>query len=770
MAAGLSSRAAVSVAVLGCGAYFVSVIPGARSYGGHSGFWENGVYAAVILACGVVCLMRAITGRSDRIAWALIGAGLTSYGAGAVVFYNFVEGLDEIPYPSAADGFWLMLYPLAIVGIGLMVRARTAGSVASMWLDGIVSGLGLVSLSAAFIFPRITENAGGPLAGMIANFMYPSLDLALVATVVGAMATVGAWREPSWLLLGAGFVVFAGSDSVYLLQVIGNSYQPGSLVDGSYLLGSVLVALAAYRSNRDDGAVPAPVRSQSRSFLIPACFTLAAIAVLVIGAGTDISNLGTVLAAVALFAAWARTGLAVREVVGLSDSRRQARTDTLTGLPNRRAFYELLERAEAGRAAGRSAAVLLIDLDRFKEINDALGHQVGDEVLRAVSRRFATAVPDGGTIARLGGDEIALLLPGMDTAEAGKLAQQLLDLLAEPFDIQDTSLHIDASIGVTAVQPGTGAGRGLAEADLAMYRAKRARTGWEVYDDDRDGDAWDRIATVEALRAALTDGAGLSVEFQPIVTSAGQQPLGVEALVRWNHPTRGRVAPDAFLPLAERSGLMPMLTRRVLDLSLDEALELRRQSRKIAVSVNLSASDLLDTQLGDYVAEALLSRGLPGQALRIEITESLLVEGAGSAAFLQRLRGLGIRLAVDDYGTGYSSLAYLHDLPVSYLKIDRGFTDRLLRDERTAIIVASTIEMAHRLKLEVVAEGVETDPQQAWLLAHGCDLLQGYLIGRPMTADRLHTWLAERPEPVPPPAPVGQRFIRPLRVPMGHAP
>jgi EAL domain-containing protein (putative c-di-GMP-specific phosphodiesterase class I) len=247
---------------------------------------------------------------------------------------------------------------------------------------------------------------------------------------------------------------------------------------------------------------------------------------------------------------------------------------------------------------------------------------------------------------------------------------------------------------------------------------------------------------VEALREAITRKR-LSLEFQPIVTAAGR-PVGVEALIRWNHPTRGRVPPDTFLPLAEHAGLMPAVTRAVLEMSLDEACALRRRGWTVPVSMNLSASDLLDDSLVDIVAEALAERGLPGAALRIEITESLLVEGATAGDFLTRLRALGIDLAVDDYGTGYSSLAYLHDLPVSYLKIDRGFTDRLPQDGRTAIIVASTIEMAHRLDLRVVAEGVENDDQLDWLREFGCDLVQGYHIGRPVGAERLHTWLAER--------------------------
>jgi diguanylate cyclase (GGDEF)-like protein len=738
------ARAVVAVAV---GAYIVSLIPGVRPQAGFSEFWDVGVYVAVLLGSSAVCGLRAVRVRTDRAAWAFIAVGLASYAAGTLIYNNYLQHWSSVPYPSVSDGLWLSLYPLVIVGIGLMIRARMAGSVASMWLDGLVSGLGLASMSAAIVFPRVTQGASGPPAAIITNFAYPLLDLALVATVVGAMAALGAWRQRAWMLLGAGFLVFSGADSWFLVQLADDSYQSGSAVDACYLVAAALVAMAAGVTKDTAIDEPRAWRMQTRSFLVPGCFALLAIAVLAIGAAqARTTALGVALAVGALTAAWARTSLAVREVVQLSDSRRQALTDALTGLPNRRAFYKILEAAEAATPpAGQTgvASVILTDLDGFKEINDALGHQLGDQLLREVSQRFAANVPPGGSIARLGGDEMALFVPGMSAAEAGVLSQRLLNTLEEPFTIQGTSLHLGASIGITAVEPGAVASRALAKADLAMYRAKAAHSGWEIYDDQRDGDAWDRLATVEALREALTSG-GLTVEFQPITALSPIRPTGMEALVRWTHPTRGRVAPDAFLPLAEKAGLMPALTRTVLDLSLDEAQALRRLGWRIPVSVNLSASDLLDNNLVHYVATALEERGLPGDALRLEITESLLVDTAGPAgALLYRLRELDVDLAVDDYGTGYSCMAYLHDLPVSYLKIDRGFTDRVLKDDRTAVIVASTIEMAHGLNLKVVAEGVETTDQLDWLHAHGCDLVQGFHIGRPMPSDRMRAWLAE---------------------------
>ena len=538
--------------------------------------------------------------------------------------------------------------------------------------------------------------------------------------------------------------MFATADSWYLLQLAADTYQPGSPVDATYQLAGVLIALAAGAGADESAGKSANRRTERRSFLVPGVSALMAVAVLAIGGRGSISLLSQLLAVGALVAAWGRTALAVREVVQLSDSRRQARTDALTGLPNRRAFYELLDAAQTSAAAGRSAqaaTILLIDLDRFKEINDALGHQVGDEVLVAVSQRFTLHVPAGGTLARLGGDELAVFIPGIPAGPASTLARTLLDALTDPFMIQNISLHLDASIGITVVPLEMGVSRALAQADLAMYRAKESRSGFVVYDENRDGNAWDRLATVEDLREALSAG-GLTVQYQPIVDHDGLTPVAVEALVRWHHPTRGWIRPDEFLPLAERAGLMSRLTRTVLAQALNDAKELRDLGWPLPVSVNLSASDLMDTGLVDDIASGLASRGLRGESLWIEITESLLVDDTTSSEFLRRLRGLGIDLAVDDFGTGYSCMAYLHQLPLSHLKIDRGFTDRLLHDERTAVIVDSTIQMAHRLNLAVVAEGVESIQQLEWLRVHGGDLIQGYHISRPMDAEHLRDWLS----------------------------
>jgi diguanylate cyclase len=740
-------RVARTLTVAAALAYLASLIPGVRHGTGVSTLWDVGVYAGVPLLAAVTCTARAVAVQRDRVAWALFAVGLTSYSAGTVVFNAVLLPGGNPPYPSIADALWLVLYPACILAIWLMVRARMAGFGASMWLDGLVSGLGLGSLSAMLVFTKVTQTDGST-AAVLTNFAYPILDLALLITAVAAITTLGAWRDRGWLLISGGFLTFSVADSWYLLQVADNSYHAGSLVDFTYLAAAAMIAIAS--TPRGDGVPEATVEASSRSFFVPGAFALLAMAVLAAQVREPAMTVAVGLALGALTASWVRTALTVREVVALADSRRQARTDALTGLPNRRAFSEVLQSwlEEPGDGRSRLGCLIIADLDRFKEINDAVGHQIGDELLRELSHRFAQRVPTGGTIARLDGDELAVFVPEMIVDEAVELSRQLLSARDEPFLTQKLALHLTASIGITSVEPGIQVSQALAKADLAMYRAKATHIGWRVYD-QHEPDAWDRLALGEDLREALATGTGLIAEFQPICVLPDLEPVGLEALVRWIHPVRGRIAPDDFLPMAEKAGLMGAITGAVLDLSLDEARRLRDRGCPLSVSVNLSASDLMDDRLVEHVEQALADRGLPGEALRIEITESLLVDtGTGAIDRLLRLRALGVDLAVDDYGTGYSCLAYLHDLPVSHLKIDRGFVGRVLTDDRTAVIVASTIEMAHGLGLKVVAEGLETVEQQDWLLTHGCDLVQGYLLSKPLPADRLYPWLSAHARPV----------------------
>jgi diguanylate cyclase (GGDEF)-like protein len=441
----------------------------------------------------------------------------------------------------------------------------------------------------------------------------------------------------------------------------------------------------------------------------------------------------------------------VRAVEGLADALRLARTDDLTQLPNRRMFLETLDRELDDRDPRAPMAVAIIDLDRFKEINDSFGHHVGDTLLQLVALRLTEAVGTAGVLARLGGDEFGLILPAAGPETAREIAAGVLAALRRPFDLGQLDLHADASIGL-ALFPEQGADRSalLRHADGAMYLAKGEHSGVEVATGGADDDTGrQRLTTLEQLRAGLDRGE-LTLHYQPQLLVAAGAVAGVEALVRWNHPERGLIFPDEFLPLAEHAGLMRRLTAEVLEIALAQCRAWRDEGLYLTVAVNLSASNLQDNCLPAYVADSLARHGVPPDALHLEVTEEVLMRDAERAtAVLTELRAMGIRLAVDDYGTGYSSLAYLHALPLDDLKLDRAFVAHCDTDPRGAAIVKSTVELAHNLGMRMIAEGVEDQAALDCLGEWGCDLVQGYHLSRPQPPEQLTGWLRSRLVPVP---------------------
>ncbi|MGZ4506932.1 MAG: bifunctional diguanylate cyclase/phosphodiesterase [Blastococcus sp.] len=423
----------------------------------------------------------------------------------------------------------------------------------------------------------------------------------------------------------------------------------------------------------------------------------------------------------------------------------EAHHDPLTGLANRRRLIEELEATVYG-AGARSCAVLMIDLDRFKEINDSFGHSVGDDLLCLVGPRLEQALRPGDLLARMGGDEFAVLLPDAGDARAREVADSLSAALRDAFELDGMPLHIDASIGI-ALCPDHGRDRSLllARADTAMYVAKRGRHGFEVWAPDGTPDSRDRLETLEQLRTAL-DTDQLITHYQPKLDLRTGAVIGLEALVRWEHPTRGLLYPDVFLPLAEQAGLMRRLALRVLELSLRDLQSWRAAGHDLSVAVNLSVSNLQDVALPEQVEMLLDSFGVPAAALTLEITEDVLMaDAARSQQVMAGLRRLGVRLSIDDYGTGYSSLSYLRALPVDELKLDRSFVSSLTTDERAAAIVRSTLQLSRDLGMSMVVEGVEDAATLAALREWGCDIAQGYHIARPMAACRFLEWLTGRP-------------------------
>jgi diguanylate cyclase (GGDEF)-like protein len=426
---------------------------------------------------------------------------------------------------------------------------------------------------------------------------------------------------------------------------------------------------------------------------------------------------------------------------------RQALHDALTDLPNRSLLHQrVVEALEVGRRDGTGTGLFILDLDRFKEVNDTLGHPAGDALLEVVARRLLGAVRPGDTVARLGGDEFAVVLPDIDDPiDAIEVAGRIRVALAEPVRLEGLLMDVDVSIGI-ALSPehGDDVEVLMRRADVAMYVAKGEQTGIELYDVARDPNSPGRLGAVTALREAL-DAGQLELYYQPKVGLDDGTVVGIEALVRWRHPERGLVPPDEFIPLAERTGLVHRVTAFVLREALDQVSEWWEQGLRVPVAVNVSMRDLQETDLAGLVAAELDGHGLPPSALVLELTESVLALDPGRAvATLRELADLGVLSSLDDFGTGYSSLLLLERLPVAEIKIDRSFVRRLDEPDADPAMVRSIIGFAHGLGLGVVAEGVETSLAWKVLRELGCDVAQGYRVARPMPAAQATQWLVER--------------------------
>jgi diguanylate cyclase (GGDEF)-like protein len=635
----------------------------------------------------------------------------------------------------SADAAYLAFYPLILSAIVLAVRRELRGIKAAVWFDSILGGLGGACAFAVLLGPVFKNTPGGTFATIVA-LAYPMFDLLLVATVVSLAALQG-WRlTPAWFWALAGLAVMTVSDLVYTLRIAHGSYLMGSILDAGWPLGLALLAGSSHSPTRTR-------RVQRPGLAMPVLATLIGVTVLALASRIHVTSIAVVLAILTLVGAAARTQLAFRQLRRLADLRRQATTDDLTGLPNRRALYAALNGELAGPI--RPRALLLLDLDRFKEVNDSLGHHVGDQLLIRAGRRLRAQLQPGDVLARIGGDEFAVLLPDAEQAHAVEVARRLRGSLADPLTLEGIALHTGVSIGI-ALSPdhGDDVTLLLRRADMAMYRAKERRSGHEVYAENDEQGGQERLRTIHELRVALDEGQ-LVLHYQPKINLQSGEICGVEALVRWDHPIRGLLMPDSFLDLLEESGLMGALTRRVLDQALQQAVRWQSRGLSLSVAVNLSADSLLDASLPAYVASQLALHHLPPSALQLEITEeTLMADRQRARLVLGEVRDLGVQISIDDFGTGYSSLAYLRDLPIDELKLDRLFVAPMTDDPRAMALVGSTISLAHSLGLRMVAEGVEDKTTYNELRRLGCDQVQGYLISRPMPADSLDRWLRRR--------------------------
>jgi diguanylate cyclase (GGDEF)-like protein len=429
-----------------------------------------------------------------------------------------------------------------------------------------------------------------------------------------------------------------------------------------------------------------------------------------------------------------------------AELHRMATTDDLTGLANRERFRDHLNDliTQAG-VEKQPFGVILLDLDRFKEINDTLGHHYGDALLRELGPRLAECAGPGGLVARLGGDEFAVL-PAERTDEVEvleRVATRFLASVSEPVALDEMTVDVGASIGIARFpEDGEDPHALLRHADVAMYAAKEGRTGCQVYAPDLDRNSMQRLSVISDFRRALEEGE-IVVYYQPVVDVDGSEVQGAEGLIRWQHPERGMLPPGAFVETIEQTDLIGPLTRYVLERCIAQCADWRRSGRDLSVAVNLSVRNLLDRDLPGDIERLLDKHELPAEALQLEITESMLMSDPERAlATVTRLSALGARISVDDFGTGYSSLANLRRFPIDELKIDRSFVSPMLNDESDLIIVRSTINLGHDLGLRVIAEGVEDEETLRRLASLGCDLAQGYHMSRPLPADLFADWMA----------------------------
>ncbi len=691
-------------------------------------------------AAASLCIVAALVGYIGQPAGLMLGGSLLVWSLGDLFWSIETLGGADPSTPSLADLFYLAFYPLAYIALVQLVRMEVRRIPLAQWLDGVVAGLGVSAICAAIAFDSVLSSVHGPPAALATNLAYPIGDLVLLALVVGALTMLPTWRNARWIALAFGCAIASIGDIVFLLQSSTGTYQVGTLLDLSWPAAMFLLSLAAWQP----ASMAQPgIRATMSSNMLPVLATGSGLAILLRAALGHVDRVAVILAVVTIFAALIRSMISFGELGRLTArSSRQALTDDLTGLGNRRQFVSSLESVLLVHGDGygqQRAAILLIDVDSFKEVNDSFGHHFGDRILVLLGQRLIETLPGEGVLCRVGGDEFGVILIGADAHEAATVAERITWQLEPAFDLDGASLHIRASIGI-ALAPDHAADSSelLRCADVAMYGAKRAHIPWVVYQPAAD-DTSRRLRLSEDLRSAVSDHE-LQLHYQPQYDLRSGRVIGVEALLRWHHSELGAVSPEEIVARAEHAGLMPLLTDFVLESSLIQCAKWRSAGHILTVSVNLSTTNLLDVGLPDRIRGLLAKHRLPADALVLEVTETtLMADAERSRDVVRRLREMGHVVSLDDFGTGFSSLAYLGGLAVDEIKIDRSLLQPPHPADRSKneAIIRAMIDLGHTLGLRIVAEGIETDDVYAYLTDLGCDSGQGYLMSRPLPADEL---------------------------------
>ena len=719
-----------------------------------------------------LCVLRVFSIRRGRVVPLVLGLALLAWTLGDIALT--IESLHGAtpPVPSLADAFYLSFYPLTYVAVLIFLRSRVRGLAVSSWLDGLVAGLGAASVCAMFLFHGLLKAAGGHALAVATNLAYPTGDLLLLVLVVGGTALLSSdERRAPWLLLAAGAAINVVGDTFNLFSSTPVGASRVGVVFNAIAWPAAILAMSFSVWLRP--ARRSPFRTYRQiGFLLPGLAFVAGLVILLIGAvRPHPAKVAVGLAAATLAVVGVRLVLTVWELRRITEHRRrQAITDELTGLGNRRYLFTLLDDFFADQIEAdpslppRRLAFLFVDLNHFKQINDSFGHPAGDQLLQQLGPRVLAHLRPGDTPVRLGGDEFGIVLLDADAEEAKGVARRLAQALTEAFELGPVRATVGASIGIALAPSDAVDSAGLVWcADVAMYRAKVAGAPFALYDADIDNDG-NRWRMVEELRRGLDEGQ-LVMHYQPQVQLKSGRVLAVEALVRWIHPVHGVIPPLKFLPLAEEGGMMDQLTEWVLDEAIGQCARWRMNGQDLAVSVNVSPSTLLSPGFSETVLATLARHELSPNALVLEITEtSIISDFDGSRAVIDELVASGVTVSIDDFGAGFTSLAHLSALAVRELKLDRAFITGLAGKgrERDLQLVRSTIELGHALGLRVVAEGVEDSATLALLGELGCDVAQGYYVSRPKPARELAIRAGEADSPgLPAAAPAGSSVTPP---------
>ena len=729
---GVALRVA-SWAVLAVGVIIFILAPAADSSTGKS--FETYCMGLFFILLLVRIGWAAYRQRSHRSGLVLLFLGVLLWAAGSASI-NGSSQPDLTKFP--AQGEWLFLASYAgIAGFLILDASKRVKAAAATWLETIVICGGSVCLAGSLLVTPAAGLLGREDLGLLLALLYPLLDIVLALAVVAQVALHARGRlidNAGYIL---GFALLAVADSGFLLHRNGVTYNYSVLSIAGWGVGFALVADTACRV-RPRHADP---RSSRGVTALVVAAGLAAGFVLAFQENGLIRDYLVWPALGTLCAAGGRMGLALRAAQRTTEAIELSLSDDLTVLPNRRAVLALLD---ARLSADAPVSLMILDLDGFKEVNDTLGHGAGDSVLRTVAARMREALEPKVMIARLGGDEFAAVVLDQDEAHLLQVANDMLDAVRIPQHIDGITLTTDASIGITVRQASdTLSSELLRRADVAMYDSKQRRAGVALYDAGGDDFSRSKLRLADELRRAIADRQ-LVLWYQPQIDAATRQVCGLEALVRWPHPVHGMLSPDMFLPVARRVGLMQAMSEEIGRIAVADLVQWRKADMFPRLAINCAPPELMSgiflPRLSAILAEARVS----AEQIVIEVTEeSFLSEPERARTLLLDLRRDGFQVSIDDYGTGFSSLSYLRDLPVQELKIDRSFVAMMLTDPRSRMIIASTFQMASALGLRTVAEGVEDAQTAAGLVDLGADVLQGYHLGRPMPPEQIETWIRE---------------------------